>query len=89
MSAKPGCPHRDIRCCPLYHAAHEAGWGMGCDDGRLGEGGCATDRKLDYDRAVARLRAHHPGYVEVIELWELRQASKDQMRRNMRFSAVH
>jgi len=56
------CPHSRIEFCPLYVAAHEAG-GNGCDDGRLGEGGCAVSRGMDYGRQLASLSAANRALV--------------------------
>lgn len=82
------CPHDDIRFCPLYHAAHE-GWGLGCDDGKLGSGKCAVARGLSYIGAVKKIRKQHPGYVERIEKAMFDEESERQRRRNMRHAAVH
>lgn len=83
-----GCPHHDIRFCPLYHASHE-GDGFGCDDGGLADGHCAVARDLDYDMAVGKLRGAKPGYVERIE-WNASLAeSKEQRARNMRVNGIH
>lgn len=49
------CPHEDAQFCPLYVEAHNAR-GLGCDDGRLAEMGCAVDRGgVDYDTAAAEI----------------------------------
>lgn len=82
------CPHDEARFCPLYHAAHEGG-GHGCDDGRLGEGGCAVDRGLDYDRAYVRLCLAKPQLVAECEFKELEEARKQQRARNLRAVGLH
>lgn len=85
---KNGCPHKDIRDCPLYLAAHVAGAG-GCDDGRLGDGGCAVSRGLDYGHAVARLWASRPDLIEEQELDTMRRRSAEQRKRNMTRNGIH
>jgi hypothetical protein len=84
------CPHRNPRFCPLYVACHDPlACGLGCDDGRMGEGGCAADRGLDYDMAVARLHAARPRIVAVCEFNAAAQAGRDQRARNLRLNGVH
>lgn len=85
---RPGCPHADIRWCPLYHAAHEA-WGLGCDDGKIGNGGCAAARGMDYAKTVWKIRVLHPGYVEQIEWREQAEAIQQQRDRNVRLNGIH
>lgn len=85
---REGCPHADIRWCPLYHAAHE-GWGLGCDDGGLGDGNCAVARGQDYARSIGKIRTLHPGYVERIEWNEDAEAIAQQRERNVRLNGVH
>ena len=76
------CPHANIIFCPLYIAAHE---GEGCDDGRLGEGGCAVSRGMDYAAAIARIR---PDIVEESCRRERENELADQRRRNMRINGI-
>ena len=86
-----GCPHGDIRFCPLYLAAHGPGGG-GCDDGRLGEGGCAADRGfgrgMDYGAALGRLQATHFEMIARAEFAERQEAAQRQRARNMRAAGV-
>lgn len=82
------CPHDDVRACPLYRAAHIGGAG-GCDDGRLAEGGCAANRGLDYDRAVAVLRSTHPRIVAEAEWQAAKLRITDQQVRNRRSAGLH
>lgn len=86
--SEKGCPHADVRFCPLYHAAHE-GWGLGCDDGKLDAMACAASRKLNYAKAVSRLRVEHPGYVERIEWNQALEESRQQRERNIRLNGIH
>lgn len=81
----PGCPHTDIRFCPLYLAAHDC-QGLGCDDGRLGEGGCAVDRGLNYATAVARLC---PREVAQAAWRASAEEHRAQIARNMRAAGLH
>lgn len=83
--SSPGCPHADICFCPLYHATHE-GQGLGCDDGRAGEGGCAVDRGLDYAAAVARL---DPVKVATLRFEEEGARERAQRDRNLRALGLH
>lgn len=82
------CPHPDVRFCPLYIAAHWPG-SFGCDDGRLGEGGCAVDRGLSYVGAVAALRAAQPRLVAEAEFAADHEALIAQRKRNMRAAGIH
>ena len=86
------CPHANIIHCPLYLAAHIANAG-GCDDGRLGEGGCAVDRGMNYRAGVEAFRAKYPREVAECEFAEAAAqaaAQADEQRaRNMRLSGVH
>jgi hypothetical protein len=82
------CPHSRIEFCPLYIAAHEAG-GFGCDDGRLGEGGCAVSRGLDYGRALARLSHANRDLVLECAERENRHMKVEQRRRNVKNLGLH
>ena len=78
------CPHADIRFCPLYHAAHEC-IGIGCDDGKLGQGGCAVDRGMDYHKELGKL---NPKYVALVKWKEEAEQIRLQRARNMRSACV-
>ena len=82
------CPHADIRFCPLYLAAHVAGAG-GCDDGHLGEGGCAVDRGMNYADEAARLQVTQFHLVAEAEYAERQDATIKQRARNMRAAGIH
>lgn len=82
-----GCPHKNILDCPLYLAAHIAN-AIGCDDGRLHESGCAVDRRLNYDKAVAAFRATHPREVAIVEFQRDVRMSSEQRARNMRDAGI-
>lgn len=82
------CPHERIEFCPLYIAAHEAG-GLGCDDGRLDEGGCAISRLLDYGRALARLSNENRELVMECAEKESQYMRNEQRRRNMKNLGLH
>lgn len=82
------CPHARIEFCPLYVAAHEAG-GLGCDDGRLAEGGCATSRLLDYGKALARLSSANRELVLECAERENHHMKVEQRRRNMKNLGLH
>jgi transposase len=82
------CPHADIRFCPLYHAAH-MGAGLGCDDGRLDEGGCGIDRGVDYAASVARLNVADPRLAPTLRFQEETEQFTAQRRRNMRALGIH
>lgn len=89
-----GCPHQDIRFCPLYHAAHggpEFNGALGCTDGREAEGGCGVDRSLDYHELLGKLRAAAPRYVAQLEWREAAEQIREtgQRHRNMRLTGVH
>lgn len=87
---KRRCPHANIVHCPLYHAAHYGDVvGLSCDDGRLETGFCATARKLDYARAVARLEAVRPDIVARCRFNEEAAEAAAQRRRNMRAAGLH
>lgn len=89
MKKGPGCPHADVQFCPLYIASHGDAPGHGCDDGRLDEGGCGADRRVNYAAEVAWLRLHKPGYVEQIE-WRQAAAERQKQRaRNMQLLRLH
>ena len=84
-----GCPHPDIRFCPLYIAAHIADEGYhGCDDGRLDEGGCAVDRTMNYAEAVERLRIVDPRLVATLAFLEEAEEARQQRNRNMRAAGI-
>jgi hypothetical protein len=82
------CPHKNIRFCPLYLAAHTGG-GFGCDDGRLDEQTCAVARGLNYRSQIERIRLACPGLVEQCEFRERAEESQEQRRRNMRLLGLH
>jgi DNA-binding IclR family transcriptional regulator len=81
-----GCPHKDIRFCPLYVAAHDR-CGLGCDDGQLGEGQCAISRGLVYARQIELIRVKCPGMVERLEWNEDREKTQEQRVR--RVNGIH
>lgn len=81
------CPHDDIMYCPLYIAAH--GTGLGCDDGRLGEGGCAVDRGMSYRAERELIRTKKPGLVEQAEWNEDLARRTAQRQRNLRVNGIH
>ncbi len=85
------CPHADVQFCPLYIASHgiDGHFGMGCDDGRLDEGGCAVERGQDYAASVAELRAKAPRAVALIEFAEWAATARDQQRRNLTLNGIH
>jgi hypothetical protein len=86
---KSGCPHSDVRFCPLYIAAHEAG-DLGCDDGKLeGWNGCAVTRALDYGQAIAALWRVKPQLVSDAAFLENAETVKQQRVRNMRAAGLH
>lgn len=81
------CPHSRIEFCPLYVAAHEAR-GYSCDDGKLGSGGCAVSRGMDYGRAIARLWEANRDLVQ--ECAERESLSMiEQRQRNMKVASIH
>ena len=82
------CPHDHIEFCPLYVAAHEAG-GLGCDDGRLGEDGCAVSRGMDYGRGLAKLSLANSALVLECAERENHWMKTEQRRRNMKNAGVH
>lgn len=82
-----GCPHRDIRFCPLYHGAHIGG--PGCDDGQLGNGECAVARGMDYAAEKERLRVREARLVAELEWREAVEESKAQRLRNMKAAGLH
>lgn len=82
------CPHSRIEFCPLYIAAHEAG-GLGCDDGRLAEGGCAVSRGMDYGRALAKLSGANRELVQESAERESLHMKTEQRRRNMKNLGLH
>lgn len=82
-----GCPHSDVRHCPLYVAAHHGGFG--CDDGRLGEETCAVSRGMDYHDELGRIMVALPGLKERVEWDEAKGRMRSQIARNMRLNGVH
>ena len=80
------CPHNDVRFCPLYLAAHTASGG--CDDGRLGEGGCAVTRGLSYANERKRLEVAEFHLVARAEFDERQEARRQQAARNMRLCGL-
>jgi len=68
-----GCPHSDIRFCPLYVASHD-GSGQGCMDGDEVLGGCAVSRGMDYGKGKARIAARDPLMVADREWRELTES---------------
>jgi len=82
------CPHARIEFCPLYIAAHEDG-GFGCDDGKLGEGGCAVSRGMDYGRALAKLSLANRALVLECAERENETIKIEQRRRNMKNLGLH
>jgi hypothetical protein len=82
------CPHARIEFCPLYVAAHEGG-GLGCDDGRLAEGGCAASRGMDYGKALARLSYENRDLVLECAEREHQYMMIEQRRRNMKAAGIH
>lgn len=84
------CPHAaDVQFCPLYIASH-TGKHIGCDDGHLGEGYCAVDRRLmSYKAEVERVRVVCPGLVEMAEWNEAAERTRAQRARNLRLNGIH
>lgn len=87
-AAATKCPHEHIQFCPLYVAAHVAGAG-GCDDGELGQGGCAVDRGMDYFKEVRRLEVEQFELVAQCEYDQRWHERNEQRKRNMRAAGVH
>jgi hypothetical protein len=85
------CPHDDIRFCPLYVAAHDAGTaGYSCDDAELGPlpTGCAVSRGYSYTDGIEGLMRVAPDLVRECRAAEAAAASQAQRERNMRVAAV-
>lgn len=82
------CPHPNIAYCPLYHAAHEVG-GLGCDDGKLGNGSCAVDRGADYGQMVSALWKARPELISEAAEAESLAMKRQQRERNMRAAGLH
>lgn len=82
------CPHSRIEFCPLYIAAHEAS-GYGCDDGRLGEGGCAVSRSMNYGKALAALSHANRELVQECAERESLHMRLEQRSRNMKNLGLH
>jgi hypothetical protein len=78
------CPHKNKLFCPIYHASHDSSIGVSCDDGRLGEGGCAADRQLNYLYELARLETIAPRIKAECEWREAETKTRDQRNRTMR-----
>lgn len=84
---KTRCPHEDIQYCPLYIASH--GTGLGCDDGGWGNGQCAVDRRMSYERERELVRVKAPGLVEQAEWREAAARRREQQGRNLRLNGIH
>ena len=82
----PGCPHADIRFCPLYVAAH-APIGIGCDDVDWVDG-CAVSRGMSYRAEVERLRVVQPRLIAELAFKESAEIAKQQRARNMRAAGI-
>ncbi len=84
------CPHENIVHCPLYVAAHDASLApLTCIKGDWEEG-CAVARdKLDYTKAVGRLRARAPRIVAECEFRQEADRIREQQRRNMRAAGLN
>lgn len=82
------CPHKEVRFCPLYIAAHTAA-GLGCDDGKMGDGHCAVARGLSYVGAVRKIVAKLPCLAEQAKWAESAEQATDQRRRNLRLNGIH
>lgn len=82
------CPHRDVRFCPLYLAAH-MGAGFGCDDGRLEEQACGVARDVSYAANLERLRIAVPGLVEQLQWQEDLVERAAQRAINLRRNGIH
>lgn len=81
------CQHDDVQFCPLYIAAH--GTGHGCDDGRLGEIGCAVDRGMRYTAELELIRVKCPGLIEQAE-WRCAMTRREVQRsHNLRLNGIH
>lgn len=81
------CPHARIEFCPLYVAAHEAG--PGCDDGRLGDGGCAVSRGMNYGSRLAELCREKRDLVQECAERESLAMAAEQRKRNMKNLGLH
>lgn len=81
-----GCPHNDIRACPLYWAGHIPGaptcitgdWDAGCAVGR------ARDPKGRYAALTSRLERTLPGMCAHVEECFEQTHRREQQRRNLR-----
>lgn len=82
------CPHKDVKFCPLYVAAHGL-FGLGCDDGNLGDGECAVARGMVYQRQIELIRVQCPGIVEQLQWNEDGQKMQEQRARNLRANGIH
>jgi hypothetical protein len=84
------CPHDNIVYCPLYLASHggEWGFGLGCDDGKLDQGGCAVSRGMNYAETCIALAERVPRLMAEVRFLEKAAveaaARKAQRDRNMR-----
>jgi len=83
-----GCPHNDVKHCPLYHAMHVPN-GASCDDGKIDDGDCAVARGMNYARQVEKLRVQCPGLVEAAEWRKAIDARSGQQQRNLRMNGIH
>ena len=91
MTRMKRCPHKDIRFCPLYHAAHggELSGAPSCIEG-ADQMGCGVDHgKVSYAKSVGIFRAKYPQYLAQLEWREAAEQAAEQRKRNMRLSGVH
>lgn len=83
------CPHRDIRFCPLYVAAHDGELSqLGCIAGEWAEG-CRVDQGADYTHAVAVLDGKAPRFTAELRWRQMVVDRQEQRARNMRAAGVH
>lgn len=87
INAESKCPYANALDCPLYLAAHLGGFG--CDDGEIGDGLCAVDRGLDYDRELGRFRAAYPRDLALFEWNREKRNNQAQRRRNLTANGIH
>lgn len=83
-----GCPHTDIRDCPLYHAMHGCG-GPSCWSDRLEEGKCAVDLGADYNGLLQALTIKEPKLVAECQWNADLRARTAQRNRNLTLSGIH
>jgi coenzyme F420-reducing hydrogenase delta subunit len=62
---------------------------LGCDDGQLETGECATARRTSYQRNVEHLRVRCTGLVERLEFLEQGERAAKQRQLNMRLNGIH